>query len=438
MDLRINSLKGKKIRVLGLRPEGRPLVQFLIHHGAQVIEADTAEDIDLALLSEKYFACLGQVKLFKDKGVHVVSDLDFIAQNCRGKIIAVTGTNGKSTTAYMTKTILASLGKKVFLGGNFFSDYVEALSTPADFYLFETGSLVLERSVCFHPHIAVLTNISPNHPERHRSMEEYVNIKFSIAQCQNQNDYFIYNAMAPVVTQKIDGLKLLAHKIPVCFNQQDQALVWYQDQKIYYRLKGSGNLSIRSFSLKGFHHLEDLILAVSVCLCLGVSPQSIESVLGKIQGLPFRFEKLPNDLGIDIYNDAVANTPAATAYALTSLKKNVILITGGLWQNGLGHEGLRKYLQESTKQTIIFGKDRKRFLNCWKDFTTLYTVETLKEAVDLAFKSASPGDTILFSPGAKPEIGFGTYLKRGEEFNELALQLAEYHALRRKLGRKDY
>lgn len=449
MDLQ--TYKNKKVAILGLGKAGIELANFLMGKLNQFVisgEANNREkrkllaraaefesqsfaivpidemrktifEQDLIILTSQYYGFEHEVALAEEKGIEVLNDVDFVSLMLTKPVIGITGSNGKSSTAWLLKQILEKSGKTVFLGGSFFDCFVHALDNVYDFNIFELNSSALTRCRKLQLDIAVITNFSPNHAERHGGHENYLNTKLRIIDFLKKDASLIYNAHVKVLEERVNKKSGNFRVVPVFLGGDEKCYITNSLKKVDLALLGGGKLEASGFSLSGFNHFENLLIATTVAYSLGLRETSIERTIPSLFGLPFRFQKVKVVNGVEIYNDAFSTNSSSTAWALFTLKKDVILIAGGQYGSGMCYHALREYLERHVKCLIIYGVDRKRFLQTWGDYTESYCVEDIPDALSLAFKKASPGDKILYSPCAKP---YDEYVQgvqgRGGFFNQ--------------------
>ncbi len=367
-------------------------------------------------------------------GVPVLTELDFVSQYIKGTLIGITGTNGKTTTAALLKKIFdeAKISNTIADG---IRPFAKALGKPFKVVICEINTPRLINTASFHPHVAVITNLGQAHTERHRTLLDYYLTKAKIYANQTEADFLIFNKMSEAMELTFQKVPPKARLVPFHYIGEVPEGVFKRGSDIFYQgPQGLSRFSLNDFKLPGAHNIENLMAAVAAAKSLGVEDSAIAQAIPRMESLPTRLQSLGKVHGVTYVNDARATNPGATAWALHTLKKNVILIAGGQPMSGIHYEILNDYLTKHAKLLILFGLDRNKFFQTWGESTEAFLVETLKEAVILASRKAEEGDYILFSPGAPPELhSHGTTQLRGEEFNEIVEEIREQEKQRKLL-----
>ena len=462
------SLRSKKVVVLGLLHPGVATIRFLHQQGALVKAFGVASEEDVRriksqlqgvefelstpdipkgalLAADLIIQTPGGGRRYKaeiaeagKKGIPIVTDLELACQFFRSPIIAVTGTNGKSTVIHMVKTALELAKKKVVVAGGDYLDFAASipLAAQCDYILLELNSSRLDRAKNFHPHIAVLTNIYPGHAERYETFEEYISIKAKIFQSQDENDYLVHPSV-PQIRTLIGDKKARAKRLPFSIGHHVEHGVQY-DPKNNIALfrsftKLENHFSLKTPALIGAHNIENYLAAIAVSKVCGLSDSIVQEMINKTPSLPDKMEILQTIDGITYINDAKAVNMAATAKSLYHCKDHsVVLITGGVYILQQQYQELIPLLKEKARSLIIFGEKRRRFYEKWKGATQIYVVPELKDAVRLATRMAEKGNVVLFSPASRPEpTVYATTHVRGEEFRRLVRDIAELSKARK-------
>jgi len=432
MDLK--SLKNKKICVVGLLINGYKIVRALNGDNLQVTGADDLSekernnilskvpnpdinwitsykdgdkilDHDLIITSVGYGKFIKALQKAKSKQIPIIWEADFLSDILPGPIVGITGTHGKSTTLHILKKILvaAKIDHQAIGGADRF--FPESFQGNKKITLFELSSSKLAESERFHPHIAVLTNLSLAHQERHHNRLEYYAAKVRIFAKQTASDYLVYNSLNLAIKRIIKKQKPQSKTIPFNYGGEVPRGIWRKGKSLIWRL----NNKISTFSLKGFgmlgaHNVENLMAAIAVAKLLNVPDATISATIPKFRPLHMRLEPIATLHGVTYYNDCRAVTPAATSWALHTLDKNVILLAGGSFPPGPDYDRFKENLKRHVKFIIIYGETRKKFFDAWGQEVETYLVETLKEAVDLAYQKSERGDSVLLSPTYLPDI----------------------------------
>jgi len=341
----------------------------------------------------------------KKRKVPVISDIEFAYEFYSGKIIAITGTDGKTTTTSLIYEILKNAGFDVCVGGNYGIPFIEIAqkSDKDSTVVLELSSFQLYSIKDFKPDIAVILNIDTDHLDWHKKRKHYVLSKLKITKNQDKKDILI--------VKKGINVKTKANKIEVDLNTYlKNKMLTIQDIKI----------NTDRLSLKGIHNLENIVFSVLTALNLGVSPEVIKSTVEKFKPLPHRLEFIEEIKGVKFYNDSKSTTVHATVKALQSFKENVILILGGI-NKGSDFSRINKF-KEKIKSVIIIGRDKNEIKNQISN-KSIFLENSLEEAVKKALNLAEKGDTILFSPACASFDMFKNYIERGEKFKKIVKEL---------------
>ncbi len=462
-------LKGKKVAVLGLMDAGVAAIRFLATQGAQIKAFGFATDKELSRIRETLKGCQYELSIdppseellaahdyiilspggnlyqksidrLRSAGRPMLSDLELACHFYKAPVLAVTGSNGKSTTVHLVRSLLEGAGKRVLSAGGDSLDFAQSLMTKEayDFVLLELSSVRLQWSKQFRPHVAVFLNLYPGHSDRHASMEEYGLAKAKIFSQQGPEDYLIHSA-APEVRDIVDqvGAKAKIWEFSVYQEVSEGAFYRPKDRSIVFR-PGDGSESafkIEKFPMRGPHNFENLAAAILVAKSCAVSNQHIQDTILKIKPLPDRIELLKKINGAPYYNDAKSSNTMATYNSLQSFADHsVVLIAGGEYMKHQLYWMLKDLFARKVKHLIIFGNYREHFAKHWDGATDTYMVEKLEEAVELASRLAGKGDIVLFSPAARPEPAVHMSVpKRSKAFRQAVEKTAELNKARNYL-----
>lgn len=358
------------------------------------------------------------IKYLKSNNIPIIDEIAITASEVGKNIIAITGTNGKSTTTALLGKILQNDGKNIFWGGNLAPGLPFATTLfqePKDYYVIETSSFQLERSDRFHPKVAILLNITPDHLDRHDSLAEYQTIKFKIFANQNKSDYAVINYEDKVI---MDHKKLIKSKINYFSDKRKVKGTYTSNNNIFFYDRRI--CSLNNINLLGTHFINSILSAVCAAKIIGVKNNAIVETLRNFNGLEHRLEFVAEYDGVKFINNSMCTNPAAGVATLKSFKKPVILIAGGKEKN-LEIDDYIKIITVKTKQVILIGQNRyglaKKF-DTYK-FNDYNIADSLKDAVMKAKKCANPGDIVLFSPGFASYDTFSNFQERGSTFKEI-------------------
>ncbi len=354
------------------------------------------------------------------KKVPVMSEIELAYRFLKKPMIAVTGTNGKTTATSLLGEILAGAGKRVFVGGNIGNPLIEFAGTAQneDFVVAEISSFQLQWVEKFHPFIAILLNVTCDHVDYHGSFEAYRSIKALIFANQNAADYAILNAedaeqksMAPHIGAKI-ALFSSAKEI-------QRGMHLRGDDLIFKSFDGSEEMYPRSMiKLPGLHNVENIMAAVMAARFCGCGRESIVNAVAGFRGLPHRIEYAGEKKGVKFYDDSKGTNVGSVVRALDTFTEPVILLLGGRDKDG-DFDTLQPLLTKKTKKVILFGEARERIAAMIGPEVPAEKRRTLREAVESAYRNAAEGDIVLLSPGCASFDEFKNYKERGDSFKNM-------------------
>ena len=367
------------------------------------------------------------VKAIRAKGIEVISEIE-LAYRFKGnsKIIAITGSNGKSTTTALTYHILETAGLNCALVGNIgYSFAKQVAEDPKDWYVAEISSFQLDDIKTFRADIAMLLNITEDHLDRYEyKFENYVNSKFKIINNQKENDYFIYNDDDEIVTKNFDLLTTHTNPLPFSMKHEikkggyikgDQMMLRIQEERV--------SMSIYDFALKGKHNNYNTMAACIAATTVGIRKEKIREAVKDFQSLEHRMEFVASVRGVEFINDSKATNVNSTWFALESMNKSTVLILGGT-DKGNDYSLIADLVKERVKAIVCLGVDNKKIIAAFKDIVpSIVETQSAKEAVTASFKLATKGDVVLLSPACASFDLFKNYEDRGKQFKEAVKEL---------------
>lgn len=361
------------------------------------------------------------VKKLMNKGVPVISEIEFAAKYTDATIIGITGSNGKTTTTMLTYHILKNGGLNVGMAGNIGDSFAKMVAEcDYDFYVLEISSFQLDGIVDFRPNIAVITNITPDHLDRYDySFENYVASKFRIVKNQNDNDYLIYDDDDDVIVKWLDANPIKSKLLPFTICKEIKEGAWLENDKILIRTENRKiEMETDSLALEGLHNLKNTMAASTVAKLVGIRKETIRDSIQNFQGAAHRLEKVLKIHHVQYINDSKATNVNATYYALESVSTPIVWIVGGI-DKGNDYKVLMPLVREKVKAIICLGMDNSRIKDAFGNVIDLI-VETyaMSEAVKVAYKIAERGDTVLLSPACASFDLFKNYEDRGNQFKE--------------------
>ena len=363
----------------------------------------------------------------RERGIAVISEIEFAAQYTDKPIIAITGSNGKTTTTMLTYHLLKEAGLSVGLGGNIGYSFAElvAHSNP-DYYVLEISSFQLDGiATHFAPHIAMLLNITPDHLDRYNyQFENYIASKFRIAMNQTANDYLIYEADDEVIADWLRHHKVAAKLLPFTVKKEVAEGAYLKDNKIYMKIdEKTTEIEVDEISLKGIHNVKNTMAATIAARLLAVRDQSLRQSLKGFKGADHRLEEVKVVEGVTYVNDSKATNVNSVFFALDTIKTPIVWIVGGQ-DKGNDYQSLMPYVQEKVKAIVCLGVDNTPLLRSFASvMPNLVETRSMEEAVRLAKHFAAAGDTVLLSPACASFDLFDNYEHRGNMFKEAVAKL---------------
>jgi UDP-N-acetylmuramoylalanine--D-glutamate ligase len=362
----------------------------------------------------------------KAAGVPIISEIEFASRYTKATIIGITGSNGKTTTTMLTNHILKEGGLHVGMAGNIGDSYAKMVAEKDyDFYVLEISSFQLDGIVEFRPHIAILTNITPDHLDRYEyKFENYIASKFRIAKNQTREDYLIYDADDEVIVRWLQNNPVQSKLLPFSINKQLEEGAYLENDNIMIKTQNNTiEMSTDALALEGKHNLKNTMAATTAAKLIGIRKETIRRSIENFQGAEHRLEKVLKIHHVQYINDSKATNVNATYYALDSMKTPTVWIVGGV-DKGNDYKELMPLVREKVKAIICLGMDNSKIKDAFGNVVDLM-VETfaMNEAVKVAYKIAERGDTVLLSPACASFDLFKNYEDRGNQFKEAIKKL---------------
>jgi UDP-N-acetylmuramoylalanine--D-glutamate ligase len=356
---------------------------------------------------------------FRQKGVEVISEIEFAARHTKGRMVAITGTNGKTTTTLLTHHIFAKAGLDVGLAGNVGKSFASALATADhDIWVLEVSSFQLDDTVGFKPDVAVLLNITPDHLDRyHYSVDEYAAAKFAITKNQGPGQHFIYCDDDPITARGIDLLEIAAEKHPISIIHEVENGAYLTHDSIIVNLTNkSFTMSIHDLALQGKHNAYNSMAAGVAARLFEIRKETVRESLSDFQNIEHRLETVAEIHGIKFINDSKATNVNSTWYALESIDGPVVWIVGGV-DKGNDYSLLEPLVREKVKTIICLGTDNKKLIDFFTGMVPeIMEASSAREAVNLSYQSGMKGDTVILSPACASFDLFDNYEDRGHQF----------------------
>ena len=447
-------LKGKRVLVVGLGRSGLAAALFLRRHGAQVTVSDVrsaeALEKEIPMLLEEGIAVeagghglltfrrqdllvlspgvpldtpeIRQVRGFGQTGPMILGEVELASRFLKGRTLAITGSNGKTTTTRLCGKILAASGAPTVVGGNIGVPVIALTEDSRDdgWNVLEISSFQLESIDSFRPEIAVLLNITPDHLDRHGTFENYREAKEKIFSNQTPRDFLVLNADDEIA----QGAVARAHSQVFWFSHKRvvrQGAFVHEGVVLFRAAENAAPepiLPVASIPLKGVHNLENVLAAVVASRLAGVAPAIIRATVENFQAVEHRLEFVAQVRGVDYYNDSKATNVDAAAKAIASFDHGIHLILGGKDKDS-DYRTLRPLLAGRVRAVYLIGAAAEKIESHLRSAVPMYRAGTLTAAIEQASSSAVAGDTVLLAPACSSFDQFRDYEQRGEQFKDL-------------------
>jgi len=448
----MKNISGINITILGAVRSGIAAAKLAKRLGAIPFVSDMANNISdeslsqLDALSIKYETGIHSEKVFNcdfiitspgvptnsevltkaaSKNIQVISEIEFASWFNKGSIIAITGTNGKTTTTTLCEHVLNKCGRKTYLAGNIgiaFSDIVLDVNED-EFVALEVSSFQLDFIDSFKPKFAVILNITPDHLDRYKNnFDYYVGSKYKIAMNQDSSDYLIINSDDEVVNNypkkysAVFGISLSPLIIDGCY---------IDEENIYFNQESKTNQigKINSISIRGEHNQYNSLAVITVAKLIGISDQKILKAVSSFIGVEHRLELVKVINGIEFVNDSKATNVESVWYALRSFRKPISLILGGK-DKGNDYSRIKDLVKSNVKKIYAIGSSAQKIYDYFQEYISVEIFNSLEDCVNISFKEASSGDVILLSPACASFDMFNNYEQRGLVFKKAVESLA--------------
>lgn len=430
-----------KVLILGCGISGRSASDYLRKQGYETIFAEKellSENFNLTekkldrLFSSLSFIAISPgiskntplVRFAKKRKIKVVGELELGTRKMKSDIIAVTGTNGKTTTVSLIYFLLKSSNKKSFIGGNIGIPVTSfsQRTTKNDIVVLECSSFQLETVTKFKPHIACILNITEDHLNRHKTMKTYIREKYKIAKNLSENDYLLLNSDSEILMNNPPKTKAkimyfsTRKKVIGCYVKRGS--IYFNDNHSEKKLS-----SLKGVKLVGEHNLSNILCACLV-VYLETKNEKLIQAITEFQGVEHRIEYVKTISGVSFYNDSKATNIDSTLVAIASFKQKINLMLGGS-DKGYDFDKIFEKLSKKVQNIAVFGETKQKILKSAEkfNFKNIYSCETMKEATRLCFKLASAGDVVLLSPACASFDQFSCYEERGNIFKKIVREI---------------
>lgn len=433
---KLANLKGDDVVIFDQKPFlkfNEAMQQTIAQLKAMGIRFQLAEEIDL-----REYACIVMspgvpldipcIQQALDSGANVMGELEFAYGYCKSPVVAITGTNGKTTTTALVGEIMKAYNNHTYVVGNIGRAFSEdVLAIPSDgITVAEVSSFQLETTKTFHPKVAAILNITPDHLNRHKTMANYCEAKYQVTVRQTEEDLLVLNGNDPYYNEALRKTKA---KVATFDSEKKVGYGTYvEDDCLYENMSGSPQkvCCITELKILGKHNIENALAAIAICKGMAIPTAVIREGLINFKGVEHRIEYVTTKKGIDFYNDSKATNVGAAIPGLVSMHKPIRLIAGGL-DKGVYFDEWIKLFHGRVKKVYVIGETRAQIIAECKEsgFTAIEPFETFEDAIYSAYGDASEGECILLSPACASWDMFESYEQRGDLFKQIVNNLEE-------------
>lgn len=392
------------------------------------IDAKLADGLDLVVLSPGIAVDADFVEELRQKNIPIWGEIELAYQFAKGGLAAITGTNGKTTTTALTGQIMRDYFRSVFVVGNIGNAYTkEALYTEEDSVtVAEISSFQLETIQDFHPHVAAILNITPDHLNRHHTMDAYVAVKESIVKNQTKEDFCVLNYEDPYTEAFLEHVP---GKVILFSSGKKPENGFYLDgDRICKVTDGRETMLLNTAETKllGTHNMENIMAAIAICEAFGVPMESILDSVRAFRAVEHRIEYVATKKGVDYYNDSKGTNPDAAIKGIQAMKKPTILIGGGYDKESTYDEWIESF-DGKVKLFVLIGQTKEKIAECARahGMDRIVFAESFEEAMDICIRNSTPGDAVLLSPACASWGMFPNYEVRGQRFKEIVHAIKE-------------
>ena len=437
-------IENKNILIMGFGVTGKTALRFLkefpckiyvydsnqdlhklnVEEDFIIFKEEDLDDIDLIVKSPGIYPFHELLEKAREKNIEIISDIELSYRNLKTEnVIAVTGTNGKTTTTTILGDILKRVAK-TYVVGNIGRGILEITKEASDndYVVIEASSFQLEDTIDFKPHIGVLTYVTSDHLDWHKTRQNYVDAKFKIFKNQDENDFAILNYEDKNLAEEY---KLKAEKYYFSMEKIGDKGAYVDNGKIYFNNgeKTEEVLDIKDIKIPGDHNVRNIMAAIIACKLLNIDLDLIKKSILSFTGVEHRIEFVREVDGVKYYNDSKGTNPDSTEVAVAAMDGDVVLIAGG-YDKGADFDNLIEKSKDKINTAILFGETAEKISNsCKKSGVEFYITEDLKKAVELARKLSSSGDDVLLSPACASWDMYKSYEIRGQHFKDLVKEL---------------
>lgn len=365
------------------------------------------------------------IKMVMEKGIHIISEIEFASRYTTSKMVCITGSNGKTTTTSLIYHIFKEAGYDAGLAGNIGKSLaLQVAEDPHEYYIIELSSFQLDNMYDFHANIAILLNITPDHLDRYDfCMQNYVDAKMRIIQNQTEKDSFIYWNDDPIIKKELEKYDIKAIVFPFSELKENGSIGYIEEGKYIIEKPTPFNMEQEELSLSGKHNIYNSLAAGIATNIAGIKKEVIRKSLSDFPGVEHRLEKVTKVGGVQYINDSKATNVDACWYALESMKTPTILIVGGK-DKGNDYNAIKPLVKEKCVGLVYLGADNKKLHDNFDNMgIPVRDTHSMKECVQACYEMAKPGDTVLLSPCCASFDLFKNMEDRGDQFKTLVRNL---------------
>lgn len=405
--------------------------QHLVDYGIEFEEGTHSEErilaADWVIKSPGIPKKAEMITKIQQKGIRLSSEIEFATEFTNAKIIAITGSNGKTTTTSLIYHILKNDNMNVGLGGNIGKSFAKQVADENfDYYVLEVSSFQLDDIQNFRPYISLLLNLSQDHLDQYNyNYKEYAMAKFRIAENQEADNFFIYNKDDEMSISLLEKIAIRAKMIPFTLKEKLKEGGYISEEKLVVKLKDEFSMKINELSLVGNHNVANSLAASIAGKILNISNESIRNSLMTFQAVEHRLEQVAEIGGVQYINDSKATNVNAAYYALESMKRPTIWIVGGV-DKGNDYREIEELVKKKVKAIVCLGIDNQKIIDFFRDKTEfIYDTSNLQDCVKICNSLAQNGDAVLLSPCCASFDLFKNYEDRGQKFKEEVLKIGK-------------
>jgi UDP-N-acetylmuramoylalanine--D-glutamate ligase len=367
------------------------------------------------------------IKSVRAAEIEVIDELEFAYRYLKGKVIAITGTNGKTTTTLLTYHLMKTAGYNVALGGNVGKSLARQVAyEDHEWYVLEVSSFQLDGWKAFSPAIGILLNITPDHLDRYEyTMQNYVDSKFRLIQAMEPGQHFIYFMDDAVIAAEVAKRKILPDRVAISLKGEGEAAARYDGQLMQFTFEDTFTVAQSETTLRGPHNLINTMAAVAAVYLAGAPVTAIREGLKSFKNAPHRLESVAVVNGVEFINDSKATNVDSVVYALGSYEKPLVWVAGGI-DKGNDYSLISDQVRKKVKALICLGKDNEKLVKAFSGVVpVIRETQSVRELVRIALSLAQSGDIVLLSPACASFDLFRNYEDRGDQFRAAALELKE-------------